>query len=216
MTTVESEQLITITPEAREVVMNALTSEDPSGALALYVEVTGIARGGYTYDLYFSEVGDASDTAVVHVDGDLTVVIPTTSADRLRGSRLEFSEEGGGGLILVNPNGPSPEEANPGVPADVLKKGLEFALAQQAIGILEAHVNPSIASHGGRADLVAFDDDKMVAFVRLSGGCQGCAMSRMTLSQGIEATLKEQMPALVGVVDVTDHLSGENPFYTHE
>ena len=60
---------------------------------------------------------------------------------------------------------------------------------------------------------MALDDDEKVAYVRLSGGCQGCAMSRMTLSQGIETTLKEEIPVLVGVVDVTDHDSGSNPFY---
>ena len=82
-----------------------------------------------------------------------------------------------------------------------------------SILICERFVNPSIASHGGRADLVAMDDEKFVAFVRLSGGCQGCAMSRMTLSQGIETTLRDEIPELVGVFDVTDHASGENPFY---
>ena len=80
---------------------------------------------------------------------------------------------------------------------------------------LEGSINPSIASHGGRADLVAMDEDQKLAYVRLSGGCQGCAMSRMTLSQGIETTLREEIPELVGVLDVTDHASGENPFYSN-
>ena len=102
---------------------------------------------------------------------------------------------------------------NPGVPAEVFARGIESALAQRALTVLEASINPSISSHGGRADLVALDDEKGVAYVRLSGGCQGCAMSRMTLSQGIEKTLKEEIPELVGVVDVTDHASGQNPFY---
>ena len=61
--------------------------------------------------------------------------------------------------------------------------------------------------------ILALDDEEKVAYVRLSGGCQGCAMSRMTLSQGIETTLREEIPVLVGVVDVTDHASGANPFY---
>ena len=59
------------------------------------------------------------------------------------------------------------------------------------------------------------DEDQKLAYVRLSGGCQGCAMSRMTLSQGIETTLREEIPELVGVLDVTDHASGENPFYSN-
>ena len=147
------------------------------------------------------------------VDGDLTIVIPARSVERLRGSRLEFSDDNGGGLVLVNPNSPSPEELNPGVPPHILEKGLSGELAQRAIVVLDQQINPSIASHGGRADLVALDDEEKVAYVRLSGGCQGCAMSRMTLSQGIETTLREEIPVLVGVVDVTDHASGANPFY---
>jgi len=63
---------------------------------------------------------------------------------------------------------------------------------------------------------VVMDEEKKVAYVRLSGGCQGCAMSRMTLSSGIEKSLKEAIPVLVDVIDVTDHASGENPFYTKE
>ena len=50
--------------------------------------------------------------------------------------------------------------------------------------VLEEQVNPAIASHGGRADLVALDEEKKVAYIKLSGGCQGCAMSRMTLVTG--------------------------------
>jgi len=213
MTTVDSDRIFSMTPEAREVVVEALANEDNSSALALWIEVTGISAGNFVYDLFFSDRADAPEDALVSVDDGVTVVIPQASVSRLRGSRLEFSTERGGGLVLVNPNAPSPEEANPGVPAEVLAKGLETALAVRAIEVLDKFVNPSIASHGGRADLVAMDDERLVAFVRLSGGCQGCAMSRMTLSQGIETTLREEIPELVGVVDVTDHASGENPFY---
>ncbi len=79
--------------------------------------------------------------------------------------------------------------------------------------MLEQAVNPSIASHGGRADLVALNDEDGSAYLRLSGGCQGCAMSQMTLRQGIETTLLEEVPELTRVLDVTDHGGGENPFY---
>ena len=76
-------------------------------------------------------------------------------------------------------------------------------------------MNPSIASHGGRADLVAMDENEAVVYLALSGGCQGCAMSRMTLTQGIEVTLRDQVPQLTAIVDVTDHAVGENPFYSN-
>jgi Fe/S biogenesis protein NfuA len=216
MTTVETFDILKLTDEARNVVLDALASEEQGDGLALWVEVTGTRGAGYSYDLYFSDRADAPEGAVIGVDGEVTIVIPANSIERLRGSRLEFASEGGGGLVLVNPNVPTPEEMNPGVPASILELGLDGPLAVFAIGVLDQDVNPSIASHGGRADLVALDEEKKVAYIKMSGGCQGCAMSRMTLTQGIEATLRDAIPELTGVIDVTDHASGDNPFYANE
>jgi Fe/S biogenesis protein NfuA len=216
MTTVQTFDILTLTDQARDVVIDALHNEANSEGLALWVEVTGTRGAGYAYDLYFSDRADAPEDAAIGLDGDVTIVIPSASVDRLRGSRLEFANEGGGGLVLVNPNNPTPEELNPGVPADILALGIEGPMAQFAVNVLEESINPSIASHGGHCDLVALDEEKKVAYVKMSGGCQGCAMSRMTLTQGIETTLREAIPELTGVIDVTDHASGVNPFYANE
>lgn len=216
MTTVETFDILTLTDEARNVVIDALSNEDNSGGLALWVEVTGTRGPGYAYDLYFSDRADAPEGAAIGVDGGVTIVVPAPSVERLRGSRLEFASDGGGGLVLVNPNLPTPEEANPGVPAEILALGIDGPMASFAQSVLEQHVNPSIASHGGQCDLVALDEEKKIAYVKMSGGCQGCAMSRMTLTQGIETTLREAIPELTAVIDVTDHASGINPFYANE
>jgi Fe/S biogenesis protein NfuA len=77
--------------------------------------------------------------------------------------------------------------------------------------VLDAQINPSIASHGGRAELVAVEEG--TAYLRLSGGCQGCGMASVTLTQGIEVVIKESIPEIVNVVDVTDHASGTNPYF---
>jgi len=216
MTSVQTFEILSLTDEARNVVSDALNGEAQSADLALYVEVTGTRGAGYSYDLYFSDLADAPEGAAIGEDGGVAIVVPVNSIARLRGSRLEFASEGGGGLVLVNPNIPTPEEVNPGVPAEILALGIDGPLAVLAADVLETNINPSIASHGGRADLVAMDEDQKIAYVKLSGGCQGCAMSRMTLSQGIETSLREAIPVLEGVVDVTDHASGVNPFYTNE
>lgn len=216
MTTVETFEILSLTDEARNVVTDALHNEEQSVGLALFVEVTGTRGAGYSYDLYFSDRADAPEGAAIGNDGGVTIVVPEQSIERLRGSRLEFASEGGGGLVLVNPNVPTPEEVNPGVPANILALGIDGPLATLAVEVLESSINPSIASHGGRADLVALDEGQRIAYVKLSGGCQGCAMSRMTLSQGIETSLREAIPSLESVVDVTDHASGENPFYAKQ
>jgi len=216
VTSIDTFDVLTLTEEARSVVIDALNNEAPSETLALWVEVTGTRGPGYTYDLYFSEVNLApSDAAIGHV-GDLTIVVPAASVDRLRGSRLEFASEGGGGLVLVNPNSPTPEELNPGLPEEILAFGIDGPLGAVAVTVLEEQVNPAIAAHGGRADLVALDETTKTAYIMLSGGCQGCAMSRLTLSQGIETMLRDALPELDRVLDVTDHASGVNPFYAPE
>jgi Fe/S biogenesis protein NfuA len=216
VTTVDVCDVLTMTDEARRVVREALSQEAQHEALGLYVEVTGIRGTGYSYDLYFSDVADAPEGAVIGRDGEIDVVVPAPSVDRLRGSRLEFATEPGGGLVLVNPNQPTPEEINPGIPEAILSLGVAGPLGQRAVRVLDEDVNPAIASHGGRADLVALDEDQKIAYIKLSGGCQGCAMSRLTLSQGIETSLREALDELTAVIDVTDHASGVNPFYTNE
>lgn len=216
MTTVDTFDILRLTDEARNVVLDALANEDQGTELALWVEVVGMRGSGYAYDLYFSDLASAPEGAAIGRDEGVTIVIPRASVERLRGSRLEFAPDGGGGLVLVNPNAPTPEEINPGVPSEILALGVDGPMAQFAIGVLDQHVNPMIASHGGRADLVAMDEEKKVAYVKMSGGCQGCSMSLMTLSQGIEATLRDAIPELVDVIDVTNHALGENPFYSND
>ena len=206
--------IVTLTPEAHRVVREALDQEPESASLALWLEVRGVQEGAFVYDLFFQATSDAGEADEVHADGDVQVVVPAGSVDRLRGARLEWSEDGDGGLVLVNPNTPTLEEASPGVPPEVLAAGITGPLALRVVSVLEEAVNPSIASHGGRADLLALDTEQGIAYLRLSGGCQGCAMSQMTLKQGIETTLLEEVPELTRVIDVTDHGGGENPFYS--
>ena len=52
-----------------------------------------------------------------------------------------------------------------------------------------------------------------MVYLQLGGGCQGCGMASVTLKQGIETALRESIPEITEVVDVTDHQGGENPYY---
>ena len=206
--------VVSLTPEAYNVVREAIGQEPDPSALGLWLEVRGVQAGSFVYDLYFQAISDADEGDVRHAQDELDVIVPAGSVDRLRGARLEWSEDNGGGLVLVNPNSPTPEEASPGVPPEILANGITSPLALRVVAVLEQSVNPAIASHGGRADLVALNEDDGTAYLRLSGGCQGCAMSQMTLRQGIETALMEEVPELKKILDVTDHDGGENPFYS--
>jgi Fe/S biogenesis protein NfuA len=210
---IHSVPVVTITPEAYKVVREAIDQEPDPGTLALWLEVRGVQAGSFVYDLFFQAVSDADEGDARQTHEELEIIVPAASVESLRGARLEWSEEGEGGLVLVNPNAPTPEEAAPGVPPEVLAQGITGPLARRVVDVLEQSVNPAIASHGGRADLVALNEDEGTAYLRLSGGCQGCAMSQMTLRQGIETALLEEVPELTKILDVTDHGGGENPYY---
>jgi Fe/S biogenesis protein NfuA len=78
--------------------------------------------------------------------------------------------------------------------------------------VLHSQINPGLASHGGMVNLVEVIDDE-VAILQFGGGCQGCGMVDMTLKDGVEKTLLEQLPQLTAVKDVTDHTVTDNAFY---
>ena len=78
--------------------------------------------------------------------------------------------------------------------------------------ILDAEINPAIAAHRGRVT-VAGGSDGWIR-VRLEGGCQGCSLAEVTLRQGIEPVLRARLPQLTGVVDVTEHEAGTEPFFS--
>jgi len=89
--------------------------------------------------------------------------------------------------------------------------GLETAEGRAILALLDERINPAIAAHGGYISLI--DVDHGTAFVRLEGGCQGCGMADVTLKQGVESAIMQEVPTIGRVIDVTDHASGENPYY---
>jgi len=90
----------------------------------------------------------------------------------------------------------------------------DAALLHAVEELLERQVNPSVAAHGGHiaADRVADG----IVYLRMSGGCQGCAASSATLREGVERMLRAALPQVSEIVDVTDHAAGSAPFYARE
>lgn len=77
--------------------------------------------------------------------------------------------------------------------------------------LLDEKVNPMVASHGGHIELLDYANG--TAFVRMSGGCQGCGSAKATLRQGVEEAIFGAFPRVKHVVDLTDHASGSSPYY---
>lgn len=206
--TAAREPVVRITDLAREKVLQVRAGQTNPDRLALRIEVIGISGGEYESSMSFALLDDAEpDDVVQHHDG-LAIVIPADSVEELRGATIEL--EGNlilGSLAIINPNSPSPAVAAAGRPPP----DLSGDVAQRVQQILTEQINPSIAAHGGYAELVAVDDS--TAYLRLGGGCQGCAMAPVTLTQGIEVAITGAAPEITRVVDVTDHAGGTNPYF---
>lgn len=77
--------------------------------------------------------------------------------------------------------------------------------------MLETQINPAIAGHSGSISVESVD--RNTVYLEMHGGCQGCAASAMTLRQGVEETLRQAVPGIGAILDITDHAAGENPYY---
>lgn len=199
------EPILAVTDEAREKILEVRASEPDADTLALWVEISGEAAGAFSYTMELRPVADAGPDDAVQRHDDLSVVVAADSLERLAGATLDFT---GAGMVMQNPNHPA---ARGGGGAPPPTADLSGPVAQAVLTILDTEINPAIAAHGGHADLVAVEDG--VAYVRMGGGCQGCGLASVTLSQGIEVAILDGVPEIESVVDVTDHASGDNPYY---
>ena len=186
--------VISFTDTAREKIRELLDAEDRDD-LALRLAIRGRAAGGWGYQLAFVGPEDRSpEDVVVDADGFQALVDPET-VPNLEGATVDFVEtDHESGFKIDNPN---PVWKDP------------VALAVQEV--LDSRINPGVAMHGGQVALLDVKDD--VAYIELSGGCQGCGMASVTLKQGVEVMIKEAVPSIKEIIDTTDHASGRNPYY---
>ena len=200
-------EVLIVTDAARTAIFDIRSREDDAESLGLRVEVTGMAGVDYTYDLALEPVAEAAADDWVHRGDGLAVIVPASSVDQLRGATLDLPNVAGqGGLVIRNPNRPNPL-------GDMDALDLTGDIADKVRQLLDLRVNPALASHGGFASLIGVREDDSV-IVTMGGGCQGCAMSQATLSDGIKRAILDAIPEVTDVIDATDHASGENPYFS--
>jgi len=160
-----------------------------------------IVQGGGTqqpeFALNFVSPDEVADDDTV-VEGRIKVYVDPQSARWLEDASIDYVD----GL----------EES--GFKVDAPKAGVprpSGPLAEKVHRAIQEKINPAIASHGGVISLVAVEDG--TAYLRFGGGCQGCGMVNVTLKQGVEKILFEDVPEITKVMDVTDHAAGTNPYY---
>jgi Fe/S biogenesis protein NfuA len=197
--------MLTFTDRAREMLSTFLDQGDGELEL-LRITVSGSPMAPeYELTLVTSDER-RDDERELEVDG-IHVLVAESQAERLRGATVDFVERvNESGFQVQAPAGAAgPETTRPAsVP--------QGPIADRVREVLEDQVNPAIASHGGAISLVDVQDTEI--YLEMSGGCQGCAMSRLTLRQGVERMLRQEIPELTAVHDVTDHASGVNPYFS--
>lgn len=199
-------QIITITPEAIAELAALRDTEPDADRLGLRLEIVSKPGEDFQYDLSFDVITKAALTDEVRTHtaegASLKVIIPANSLDLLEGATLDHSS--GAGLVIRNPNKPKAPEVEGLVRGDELSAEIESLVAGE--------VNPALAAHGGFVTYVGHDNEG-TAYLTMGGGCHGCSMSRMTMLDGVQTMIVEQIPAVERVRDLTDHSSGENPYY---
>jgi Fe/S biogenesis protein NfuA len=228
---VDDQPLLVISGTALERARNFRAALPGPGGLGLSVRVTGSANGEYSCALSLDPVSLAGIADHIQHEGDLAIVVAADSVEKLRGATIDWHEDPPrSGFAVVNPNKPRPALTLPvlpmsmpagtgggpttGPPASAAPPSLgelDSDTARRVLAVLDRDVNPSIAAHGGHAELVGIEG--ATAYLRLGGGCQGCGMATVTLSQGIEVAITNAVPEIDAIVDVTDHASGRNPYF---
>lgn len=191
--------MITFTETARKHVVSFLEQE--SDPLAVRVAVLDSSPLAPKYDLSLVTEDERAPSDRIFPGEGFDIVVPEESVALLEGATVDWLESmSGSGFKVESPNlRPLGAEAPTG------------DLADQVRQVIDIQINPSIASHGGSVSLVDVRDT--VVYLEMSGGCQGCGMAAVTLSQGIRRILTEALPQITEIHDVTNHAAGANPYY---
>lgn len=193
--------MLTFTDKAREMVLEFM---DQGGeelrALRIHVSQGGSPMAP-SFEMTLVEDGDRGESDLTVDGGGFTVLVDSESAERLGEATVDFVERVNESGFEITPARVAPTRKLP-----------EGPFAEKVLAILEEQVNPAIAAHGGRIELRDVKGTEI--YMEMTGGCQGCAMSRMTLRQGVERTIRQAIPEITAIHDVTDHASGENPYFS--
>ncbi len=198
-----SEPIVEITEAALTKLVELRAEEPDADKLGLRLEVASRPGEDFRYELGFEEFLTAAFTDEVRTHGTLKVMIPGKDVDSLTGATLDFTDSQG--LVIRNPNRPAAPDIEGLVSDDELSAQVRELVADE--------VNPALAVHGGFVTYVGHNGEG-TAYMTMGGGCHGCSMSRMTMLDGVQTMLAESVPEITAVKDLTDHATGENPYYS--
>ena len=193
---------LTFTDKARDMVSSFMDAEE-DGLQALRIAVEG-SPFAPSYELTLVDAETRAEADVEVDAGVFTVLVDEGSVRRLDGAVVDFVETIQESGFQITPD---PDAFRSEMDGD----GPSGELAERVSHVLDTEINPAIAAHGGEIRLRDVQGTEI--FIEMAGGCQGCAMSRMTLRQGVERMVSQSVPEVTAIHDVTDHASGDNPYF---
>ena len=192
--------MISVTSSASEYLKD-LIADQGSDNLGLRLRAMNPGLPSADIELTFCAEDDReADDVLVEQDG-LQISIDATSKPWLRNASVDYISNPTGGQLTISA---------PGLKGQT--PAADAPLEERVEWLLNTEINPQVAMHGGQVSLVEVTTDKL-AVLKFGGGCQGCGMVSVTLQDGVEKTFRDKLPELAGVVDVTEHEKGENPYY---
>ena len=191
---------MTITPSAETDLQDLLSSQDDDTCgIKIFVSQPGTPRAE-TCIAYAKDDENLSEFLSID-EFEFNLFLEEKSLDYLKDAVVDYSPDKFGGTLTIKaPNAKLPQIS-------------ENASIEDKINyVLYSEVNPGLAAHGGEVSLIEVIDEE-TAILQFGGGCQGCGMVDLTLKDGVEKTLLEQIDGLKSVKDVTDHSYRENAYY---
>ena len=191
---------MTITPSAEEYLNELLANQDDdTNGIKIFVAEPGTPRAE-TCIAYSKKDEDLSDYLTIK-EFDFDLFLEQKSLEFLKEAVVDYSPDKFGGTLTIK----APNAKLPNISEDA-------SMEDKINYVLYSEINPGLAAHGGEVSLIEVLDNE-TAVLQFGGGCQGCGMVDLTLKDGVEKTLLEQIEGLKKVQDVTDHSYRENAYY---
>lgn len=192
--------MIDISERAQRHFLRLLSQQGIDG-LGIRLRVTAPGTPAANCELEFVEPDELTGQEWTIVCDGFEFHVEGESARWLEDATIDFETNATGGQLNIRA---------PRIKGEI--PGQEAGLIERVRYVLEAEINPKIASHGGRVSLLEVDANGVV-LLQFGGGCHGCGMVDVTLKNGVEKTLRERVPEITEVRDATDHSGGSNPYY---
>ncbi len=187
--------ILTLADMAESKIREIIAEREEDCAIRVRVRQNGPMA--FNYSMQFVGLDERAEDDTLIDDQGIPLFIDAASIPMLRGATLKYiKDDTGSGFMFDNPN---------------KTELMNNPIAVKVHEVIQEQINPGIASHGGAVTLVDIKGDQ--AYIRFSGGCQGCGMADVTLKDGVEKAILDAAPEIRGVVDATNHADGENPYF---